>query len=284
MSILELIGIIELGLIYGLVAMGTYLTFRVIDFPDLTVDGSFALGAVTAITLIYNGVNPYLSLIAASLAGAISGFVTAYLHVKWKILGLLSGILTMSALYSINLRIMGKPNIALLDSPTIFSNFPTIALLIFISLLLLIGLNLFLLTDFGLGIRAVGINNKMSSSYGIKVSNMKIITIMLSNSIVAFAGGVFGQIQGFADIAMGNGTIIVALASIIIGETLLPSRKLLICLISCIIGSILYRAAIALALNSNDLGLQASDLNIVTSVLVAITMALPILKKRGKKC
>jgi putative ABC transport system permease protein len=279
MNLIQITGAVELGLVYGLVAVAVFLTFRVIDFPDLTVDGSFPLGAAVATSLIVGGMNPVLASLIAFFAGALAGFVTGYLNVKWNILELLSGILTMTALYSINLRIMGRPNIALLNEPTIFNYGPVLWMTLAIVLIFIVLLARFLRSEFGLAVRATGVNSRVSRAYGINVGSMKIFMLALSNAIVAFSGSLFAQAQGFADISMGSGTVIIGLASVIIGEVLFQNKSLLISLISCILGSILYRIAVALALNSNDIGLQASDLNLITAIIVAVTMVLPKLKK-----
>ncbi|MBN9288158.1 MAG: ABC transporter permease [Gammaproteobacteria bacterium 39-13] len=278
MNLLQLLGSIEIGLIYALIALGVYISFRIIDFPDLTVDGSFTLGASVAAALISSGYPALPSTLIAILAGMLAGMATGYLNVKWNILGLLSGILTMTALYSINLRIMGKPNIAIINDPTLFTQHSVIVLSAIIVIITFLVLAWFFSTEFGLSMRAIGINPRVSSAYGIKVGTMKIIALALSNGIVAFGGALFAQSQGFADISMGTGTIIVGLASVMIGESLLGPKKIIFALAACIIGSLLYRIAIAFALNIHDIGLQASDLNLLTACLVTMTMILPKLK------
>lgn len=280
MNTFQFISAIEIGLIYALVAIGTYMSFRIIDFPDLTVDGSFVTGGAVSTVMIVMGIHPLVATTCGMLAGCMAGALTAYLHVQWQMLGLLAGILTMTALYSINLRIMSKPNITLIDETTLFSNQPAwlIALWITVSVILLMAW--FFKTELGLAIRAVGINPKISGSYGIKTGTMKLITLSLSNGIVALSGALFAQSQGFVDIGMGTGTIIVGLASLILGETLFRTNKIMFLLVACTMGSIFYRLAIACALNTHSLGLQSSDLNLITALLVAITMIIPKLKKR----
>lgn len=280
MSILELLGVLEIGLIYSLVAVGVFITFKVIDFPDLTVDGTFTTGAAVCATMIVNGYNPYLATIFAMAAGALAGSVTGYLNVKWSIVGLLAGILTMTALYSINLRIMQRPNIAIMDDNTIFAGNNVIIVIFTILSFLIILLHKFFITDFGLAIRAVGINDKVSKAYGIKVDIMKIIALAISNAVVALAGSLFVQSQGFADISMGGGTVIVGLASVIIGEVILHPKKIIISLITCVIGSICYRIAIAFALNASEIGLEPSDLNLISAILVVIVMRLHKVKNK----
>ncbi len=276
---LALLAAIEMGLLYALVAMGVYLSFRIIDFPDLSVDGSFTLGAAMSAALIVAGYSPLLATLIACLAGAMAGLCTGYLHVKWKIMGLLASILTMTALYSINLRIMDKPNIALLHEITLFSHTHVIGLLVFLVTGVL-GLLIWLFaTDFGLGIRAIGLNPRVSRAYGLSIDKLKLFSLALSNALVAFAGALFCQSQGFADISMGTGTIIIGLASLIIGETLLSPKKVAMALLACVMGSLVYRIVIGLALNTHQLGLKATDLNLLTAMLVTLTMILPQLKK-----
>ena len=280
MNQLQLLGAVEIGLIYSLVAIGVYITFKVIDFPDLTVDGSFTLGAAVSSAMIFAGYNPYIATIVSIFSGACAGWVTGYLNVRWNILGLLAGILTMTALYSINLRIMGRPNIAIIDESTVFGNWPIIAVILLITTLTILKLTRFFASEFGLAIRAVGINPKVSSAYGIRVGVMKIVALAISNGIVALAGSLFAQSQGFSDISMGTGTIIVGLASVIIGEALVHPERIWVGLVTCAVGSILYRIAIAFALNAHDIGLEASDLNLITALLVTFTMIATRLKKK----
>lgn len=281
MNQLQLLGAVEIGLIYSLVAIGVYITFKVIDFPDLTVDGSFTLGAAVSSAMIFAGYNPYIATIVSILSGACAGWFTGYLNVRWNILGLLAGILTMTALYSINLRIMGRPNIAIIDEGTVFGSWPIILVILLITIVTILKLTRFFASEFGLAIRAVGINPKVSSAYGIKVGMMKIVALAISNGIVALAGSLFAQSQGFSDISMGTGTIIVGLASVIIGEALVHPERIWVGLVTCAVGSILYRIAIAFALNAHDIGLEASDLNLITALLVTITMIVTRLKKKG---
>lgn len=284
MNMIQFFGALELGLILGLVAIGVYLTFRVINFPDLTVDGSYPLGAAVSSSLIIQGTHPLLATLVAILAGAMAGLFTGILHVRWKILGLLAGILTMTALYSINLRIMGKPNIALLNEATLFpmvdGNLLVLPILILIVIAVVMILAWFLSSQFGLALRATGINPRVCPSYGINVGRMTLIGLALSNGLVALAGALFTQIQGFADVSMGTGTLIVGLASVIIGETLFHTRNIVMILFSAVLGSILYRLVIAMALNIHGIGLQTSDLNLITSALVIIALLSPKIKQR----
>lgn len=285
MNFIQFFGALELGLIYSLVALGVYLSFRTLQFPDLTVDGSFPLGAAVCATLISRGFDPYLATGAAIISGTMAGVVTAWLATRLKMLNLLAGILVMTALYSINLRIMGRPNIALMGDTTIFSAFPVIEsipmaiLLGVIVLLVILIVYDFLRSRLGLALRATGSNPRMGRAQGISDQRMIWLGLGISNGLVAFAGALFAQIHGFADVTMGVGTIIIGLAAVIIGEALLPIRHVIQALIACVIGAILYRFVIATALNVGDFGLQASDLNLVTAVLVAIAMTVPSFKK-----
>ena len=291
MSLYAFLGTLEIGLIYGLVAMGVYLTFRILDFPDLTVDGSFTLGAAVTATLIVTGFNPYLSTLLGTLAAATAGLVTAWLNLRFNILHLLASILTMTALYTINLRVMGKPNVALIMEPTVLTPFESLGIpamymkVIFVGFCAIIaGLLVawFLYTQYGLAMRAVGSNKRMAQANGIVVNEKVYVGLALSNGLVGLAGALFAQTNGFADSTMGIGTIVVGLAAVIIGESLFGSRSLLIIVMSCILGSILYRLAVSMALNSDVLGFQASDLNLITAVLVTLSLIFPKLRSEWK--
>lgn len=276
---IPLISTIELGLIYSLVSLGVYLTFRLINFPDLTVDGSFPLGAAVVATLLTLNVHPVIATIIATLAGFIAGSITGFLYIRLRIMGLLASILTMTALYSINMRIMGRPNVALLNIDTIFSGFRSELFVVSIIVTtIFLFMAYFLISRFGLALRATGINSKLSKSYGVFTESMILLTLVLSNSLVALSGALFAQIHGFADVSLGTGTIIVGLASVMIGEALLNSRKIYFQLLACLIGSLLYRFAIAIALNTQFFGLQASDLNLITTSMVVLALLIPRLK------
>ncbi len=277
-------GALELGLVYGLVALGVFLSFRVLNFPDLTVDGSFPLGAAVAASAIVAGIDPYLATLLAILAGALAGLVTAVLNVRFRILHLLASILTMIALFSLNLRIMGRPNIALLGEPTVLTPFEglgvrdmllTPALVGIALVVVMVLLTRFLASDYGLAMRATGANPRMARAQGIATGRAICVGMALSNALVALAGALFAQTNGFADITIGTGTIVVGLAAVIIGESLLPTRRIGVVVVAAVLGSILYRLAVALALNAHVLGLQASDLNLVTAVLVGLALILP---------
>ncbi len=290
MNTIQFIGALELGLVYGFVAIGVYLSLRVLDFPDLGVDGTFPLGAASCAALIVTGVHPLLATFAAIILGGMAGLVTAWLSTHLRFLNLLSGILVMTALYSINLRIMGRPNIPLLGENTIFEAFflplkeslgfywrvlpifGIIAILAFV-------INRFLKTDIGLALRATGNNARMARAQGINDKAMIGLGLCLANSFTALGGAIFAQVSGYADINMGVGTIIFGLAAVIIGEAIMPAKKISYAIIACIFGAILYRFVIAIALNVGGSFLLASDLNLVTAALVGMAMLLPDLKK-----
>lgn len=284
MNLVAFLGAIEIGLVFGLVGLGVFLSFRVLSFPDLTVDGSFPLGAAVSATLIVAGTNPFLATAVAMIAGAAAGLVTAALNLRFRILHLLASILTMIALYSINLRIMGKPNMALLAEPTVLAPFEGLGLANLyvrpllagvVTLLVALLLIRFLASDMGLAMRATGANPRMARAQGIDTAAMTYLGMAISNALVALAGALFAQMNGFADVTLGTGTIVVGLAAVIVGEALVGSRSVMRWALGCVAGSVVYRLAVALALNSEVLGLNASDLNLVTAVLVAIALILP---------
>lgn len=292
MSLFAALGALEIGLIFGLVALGVFLSFRVVNFPDLTVDGSFPLGGAVAATLIVSGCNPFLATFIALLAGGLAGYVTACLNVYLKIMQLLASILVMIALYSINLRIMGKPNVALINDPTVFSmihfgDLPDywvqpLVLLIIVAVAKLL-LDAFFASETGLAMRATGGNARMARAQGISTNRQTVWGLAISNALVALAGALFVQTQGGADISMGIGTIVIGLAAVIIGETVLPARSLVVTTLACIFGAVLYRFFIALALDMDFIGLKAQDLNLVTALLVGGALLLPKFKRRLSK-
>ncbi|MDC7712943.1 ABC transporter permease [Vogesella sp. LYT5W] len=293
MTPIALMGALEIGLIFALVALGVLISFRTLDFPDLTADGSFPLGGAVAATLIAGGHDPWLACAFAALAGAASGLVTAWLHVRLNILQLLASILVMIALYSINLRIMGAPNMPLIGSPTVFAPFigealenswlvqPAVLAVIIVATK--IGLDLFFASQTGLAMRATGANPRMARAQGVATERMVLSGMALSNALIALAGALYVQTQGGADVSMGVGTIVVGLAAVIIGETLLPSRKLWVITLATIIGALLYRLLIAVALNADFIGLQAQDLNLITALLVGGALVLPQLKAKLRR-
>ncbi len=285
MNMMQFLGSLELGLIYGLVALGVYLSFRILDFPDLTVDGSFPLGAALTAALLVQGINPWVATGVAILGGFSAGVLTAWLNMRWNLMHLLASILTMTALYSLNLRIMGRSNVALLDEATVFSpaKMRPLFFLMLSALVIIFLLWGFLKSEIGLALRATGANPAMAAAQGLHVPLMIYLGLGLSNALIALGGSLFAQSQGFADITMGIGTIIVGLAAVIMGDVFLPKRNLLMALMGCVTGSILYRLLIAFALNIKGFGLQASDLNMVTALLVGSAMILPRLSFFKKK-
>ena len=283
------------GLLWALLAIGVYITFRVLDIADLTVEGSFPLGAAVSAKLIVEGIDPITSLIFACFAGMLSGVVTGFLCTKLKIPALLSGILTMIALYSVNLRVMGKANLALLQEKTIFTEFdvlkilnitdasPAVTVLVigFIIVLMVGLLNYwFFGTEIGTAVRATGNNPNMIRANGINTDVMIVLGLLLSNGLVAISGALVAQSNGFADVGMGVGTIVIGLASVIIGEVLFGTRSFMNSLISVILGSIAYRVVIAAVL---QMGMPPNDLKLFTAVLVAIALSLPLIQAKLKR-
>ena len=276
------------GLAYGLVALGVYITFRVLAFPDLTVDGSFPLGGAVAAVLIVSGVNPWLATLAALIAGICAGLMTSLLNTKLRINALLAGILMMVALYSINLAIMGRSNISVLREETVFKQTarlfgiePTTVLsiifMVVLAIVILGILNWFLRTEIGLALRATGDNAQMVRGLGVSTDMTTIIGVSLSNGLVALAGGLIAQKQGFSDVGMGIGMIVMGLASVIIGERLFRPRGITPILFAAVGGSLVYRLFIGIALR---LGLPPSDLKLITALLVIIALAIPYIQKK----
>jgi putative ABC transport system permease protein len=282
MSVYEIFGTIEIGLVFGLVALGAFISFRVLDFPDLTVEGSFPLGAAVLATLIVDGGwSPWLATGAAALAGFCAGLATAYLNVRFKVLHILAGILVAIALYSVNLRIMSGPNKPLLGTSTIFGIFEdwhvptyTLAPLLVLAIVVMITalIDLFLSTGVGLAMRAAGANPTMAAANGIDVGRMKLLGVGLANALTALAGALFAQIFGAADAYMGIGVVIIGLASVIVGMSILPARSIVQATFACLVGALLYRFAVAFALNADFLGFKASDVQLITAILVILTL------------
>lgn len=285
MSMFAFTGAIEMGFILAFVGIGVYLSFRVLDFPDLTVDGSFVLGGAVYVALVVAGVNPWLAMLAAFFAGSLAGLVTAMLNLQFNILNLLASILVMTALYSINLHVMGSGNLQVGNAPSIFTPFEGLfglksyyIRIIIIGILVLITALIFwrfLESEIGLAIRATGINKKMANAQGVNTSFHVYLGLALSNGLVAISGSFFAQINHGMDITGGIGTIVFGLAAVIIGEALFQSRNLLVILLSCIVGSVLYRIAVFLALGG-VLGVDPSkDMQLVTAVIVALFLIVP---------
>lgn len=272
---------IEQSLIFAIMVLGVYISFRILNFPDMTVDGSFPLGAAVSAKMLTLGFNPYLTLIIAMFSGAVVGAITGIIHVKLKVKDLLAGILVMTALYSVNLRIMGKSNIPLFEEENIFNtDYPLIITIVILVLLTKIFLDFLLKTKFGFALKALGDNENLISSLGLDEKKYKVYGLMIANSFVALSGAVLAQYQGFADVGMGSGIIVIALASIIIGDTLFSKVKRNKGTIIAIIGSIFYRGVIAVTLS---LGMNASDLKMITSVIVIAVLWLRYQKDKGGK-
>jgi putative ABC transport system permease protein len=276
------------GLAFGFVAIGVYLTFRVLGFPDLTVDGSFALGGAVAAVLIVDDVDPFLATLAAVGAGLLAGLTTSLLNTKLKIPALLASILVMVALYSINLRIMGRSNLPLLREVTIFSlasRLPgletrlvyQLAVAGVLAVIIFFILNWFLRTEIGLALRATGDNEQMVRGAGVDTDKTTILGVSIANGLIAFSGAVIAQGQGFSDVNMGIGMIIIGLASVIIGEALFRPKGVARLLLAVFGGTFIYRLVISIALR---LGMPASDLKLITAVIVIIALAIPYLQKK----
>ncbi len=272
---------LQLGLLYAVMALGVYLTYRVLDFPDLTVDGSFTTGAAVASVMIVGGQPPLLATGAGLLAGAAAGFVTGILHTAGRINPLLAGILTQIALYSINLRIMGKANVPLLGQTTVVSPLRDAGLLstwvavgVFALVVVAVGLVTvwFLGTDMGVALRATGDNETMASSQGISVDRAKVLGLALSNGLVGLCGALVAQFAGFADISMGIGLIVAGLASVIIGQALIGGRAVWVAVVAVAVGSVVYRGVIQIALG---VGLNPNDMKLISALLVIAALVLP---------
>ncbi|ACY33131.1 MULTISPECIES: ABC transporter permease [Comamonas] len=292
MSLFSILGAIEIGLIFSLVALGVFISFRLLRFPDLTVDGSFPLGGAVCAILISTGTNPWLATLAGTAAGAVAGFITGWLNVKLKIMDLLASILMMIGLYSVNLRIMGGPNVPLINEPTLFTMLQPANIddyvmrpLIMLGFVIVakLALDWFFATERGLAIRSTGSNARMARAQGVNTGAMILLGMAISNGLVGLAGALFVQTQGGSDISMGIGTIVIGLAAVIVGETILPSRKIIWATLAVVLGAVVYRFFIAAALNIDAIGLKAQDLNLVTAVLVTIALVIPQIKKKLKR-
>lgn len=272
---------VELGLIYAVMALGVYLTFRILDFADLTVDGSFTTGAAIAAVGIVGGMPPLLATALAGVGGLAAGLVTGLLHTKGRINGLLAGILTQIGLYSVNLRIMGKANVPLLRETTLISplreagltgTWVSAGIFLAVAAVALALLVWFLHTDVGLAMRATGDNPDMIRSFGVNTDTQKILGLALSNGLVGLAGALVAQFQGFADIGMGIGMIVAGLASVIIGQAVLGRSRIALAAGAVVLGSVLYRVVIQLALMA---GLNPNDMKLISAVLVVVALVVP---------
>lgn len=284
------ISIIEQGLIYGILTLGIYITYKILDFPDLTVDGSFPLGAAVTALLITNGVNPYLALPVSFLAGAIAGTCTGLIHVKCQVRDLLSGIIMMTALWTVNLRIAGTSNVPLFSQQTIFKNefidqiipdslnkYKALIVIFVLTLLSKILLDLFLGTKAGYLLRAAGDNATVVTALAKDQGNVKIIGLAIANGLVAFAGGIFCQEERVFEISSGTGAMVIGLASVIIGTSIFKNVSVLKTTTAVLIGSVIYKACVAIALRS----FEPQDMKLITAVLFLIILV--VSKDRKKK-
>jgi len=293
-----LIGACTIGLILSLLALGVFISFRVFSFPDITADGSTTLGASITATMLVSGTNPLLATFAGFLGGVVAGATTGVLHTKFKINGLLAGILVMTALYSVNLHVMGKSNVPLLSATTLatyaehsatqllgggssvnvfgwdVSTRDAAVLLLMLAVIVLAGavLYLFFRTNLGTAMRATGDNAQMIRALGVNVGNMTILGLAVSNGLIALAGALLAQYQGFADVQMGIGMVVWGLASVIIGEALVGTQQLGLVIIGAVMGSVLFRLLIAIALRA---GLNPNDLKLITAAFVFVALILP---------
>ena len=283
--LLAMQGALSQGVLWGLMALGVYITYRILDIADLTVDGSFATGGAVCAVCVVNGVDSILALLLATIAGAVAGFVTGFLHTKCEIPAILAGILTQIGLYSINLRIMGRSNTPLLKSETLFKNISDMTGLsstwtaliigIIVSVVIVAILYWYFGTEIGSAIRATGNNEQMVRALGVNTSVTKILGLMIGNALISLSGALVTQSQGYADIKMGIGAIVIGLASIVIGEVIFGQKgNFAFRLTSIIVGSIIYRIIVAIVL---QMGMNTDDLKLLTAILVAIALSVPVL-------
>ncbi len=291
--VIILLGVLEEGLVYSIMAMGVYITYKILDFPDLSVDGTFPLGAAITVIMILAGVNPLLTLLISFLTGALAGILTGLIHVKLKVRDLLSGIIMMTALYSINLRIAGRANVPIFSKNTIFENalldsivpegfkpFLVSVILLIIVIIMKLLLDLYLKTKSGYLLRAVGDNETLVTSLAKDKGTVKIIGLAIANAFVALAGCVYAQKSGFFEISSGTGTIVIGLASVIIGTNLFKKLSFVKSTTAVIIGSIIYKACVAIAIR---FGMVASDLKLITAILFLGILVLSSERKRRVK-
>lgn len=283
-----LLSSISQGILWSILAIGVYLTFRILGLADLTVEGSFPLGAAVSVSLIVSGMAPILSLVIAMLAGALAGLVTGLLHTKLQIPALVSGIVTMTGLYSINLRVMRQANLSLIGNDTVIKiiqsynisqNYAVILLGVLTGVIVIGALFLFFRTEIGLAILATGSNLSMSESNGIPVHNMQILGYMIGNGLIALSGGLLAQNNGYADVNMGIGAIVIGLASIIIGESIFKNVTLTMRLILIVVGSIIYRLMLLIVLQLN---FNPQDLKLFSAIILAIALGSPMIGSKWK--
>ena len=287
-----IIGVFEQGFIYAIMALGVYITYKILDFPDLSVDSTFPLGAAITSVIVSSGKNPFLALLAATAAGAVAGIVTGIIHVKFKVRDLLSGIIVMTGLYTINLRIVGQNNVPLFNYDSVFDNdfingiFPealapykTVIMIFIIMIIAKVLLDLYLKTKSGYLLRAVGDNATIVTSLAKDSGFVKIVGLAISNGLVALAGSVMCQQQRFFEISMGTGTIVIGLASVIIGTNVFKGN-LIKATTAVVIGSVIYKACVAIAIEA---GLPATDLKLITAVLFLIILIISMDRKKKVK-
>ncbi len=274
------------GMLYGITGIGLFLSFRILRFPDMTIEGSFPVGAAVCVTCITNGMSPFLATLLAFVAGGLAGLATGVLYTKGKIPVLLAGILVMTAAYSVNLRIMGKSNVSLLNTKTLFANkfvnslppyFNSVIIGLIVVIITFVVLNYFLQTNLGQAFIATGDNEAMSKSQGIKTDTMKIIGLVVSNGFVGLSGGLVAQNDGYADVNMGLGVIVIGLAAVVIGEVVYGNLTMGQRLIAVIFGSIIYRIVILFVL---QLGFNTNDLKLISAIVLAICLMLPALRDK----
>ncbi|MBQ9207220.1 MAG: ABC transporter permease [Treponema sp.] len=287
-------GAVAQGLLWGLMTLGVYLTFRILNIADMTCDGSFALGGSTCAVLVTKGYNPLLAVLISFLTGLVAGLATGLMHTKLKIHEILAGILSMIALYSINIRIMGKSNTPLLGVQTMMTkmqntfglspNISSFIIGLIFGIALIIILYWFCGTELGSCVRATGNNEKMVRAMGVDTDKMKLLGLMISNGLIALSGALVAQQQGYGDVGMGTGAIVIGLASIILGESIFAwfnkRFAFYVTLLSILLGSVVYRLIIAIVL---QLGLKSSDLKLLTAIIVVIALAIPVAKKKVVK-
>ncbi len=290
MSISLLLHALEQGLVFGIMVLGVFITYKILDFPDLTVEGSFPLGAAVAAKVIFSGGDPLWGTFLAMIAGSLAGLLTGLLHTKLKLTNLLSGILTMTLLYSVNLRIMGRPNIPLLGKITLLGEiknyFPDLSIdylipffFLFLVVILKFLMDYFLSTEIGLTIIATGDNEQMIKSLGVNTDLTKLMGLCISNALVSLSGALFAQYSGFADVNMGLGTIVAGLACVIIGISIIKIPTIFWRTIAVLVGSLVYRLIMIIALRYGySLGFKPGDLKLISVLLVIIALSVPFIK------
>lgn len=274
--LVSLTGAVESGLLYALMALGVYITFRILDFPDLTVDGSFTTGAAIGTVMTIAGTPPWLAVICAFFGGALAGTCTGLLHTKGKINGLLSGIIMMIALYSINLRILGKPNVSLRGEENVFDSASIIVVGLILAIVVKLALDMFFKTNIGLSLRATGDNSRMIRSFGANTDVTTILGVALSNALVACSGALIAHSQNAANNSMGIGMIVIGLASVIIGEAIFGAKTIFRATLAVVLGAIIYRVIYALALRVE--WLDAQDMKLITAIIIICALVVPTVR------